>query len=34
MTDQVFKLTTANLDEEEKWCNAFAKVYPNFPVLA
>jgi len=30
LTDQVFKLTTANLDEEEKWGNAFAKVYPNF----
>jgi TonB family protein len=30
MSDQVFKLTTANLDEEEKWLNAFGKVYPGF----
>jgi TonB family protein len=30
LTDQVFKLTTANLDDEEKWVNAFAKVYPGF----
>ncbi len=28
--DQVFRLTTANLLDEENWINAFAKVYPGF----
>lgn len=32
LTDQVFKMQTANLDDNERWMKAFKKTYPGFDI--